>query len=69
MGMDLFMVADFIDNAGLCEMNMSILTENINNPMFRCPLLTLKVRPPSLAQPPYQGQQMMPPPNQGQFQM
>lgn len=38
MGFDLFSVSDFIDNKGLCELNMNTIVDYINNPGYRCPL-------------------------------
>ena len=38
MGMDLFQVNDFIDQRGVCEVNMNIVLDMMNNPQYRCPL-------------------------------
>lgn len=38
MGLDMFQVQDFIETRGLCENNMNIVLDNLNNPQFRCPL-------------------------------
>jgi hypothetical protein len=38
MGLDMFAVQDFLEQRGLCELNMNIVLDNLANPNFRCVL-------------------------------
>jgi hypothetical protein len=60
MGLDLFAVQDFIESRGLCEMNMNIILDQLNNPGYKCPLKAT-LQPIMMQGQPMMGQPIMQP--------